>query len=252
MIKTGFLKKEIKELVKTPKLIVIASLFVFFAILSPLGAKYINEILSAVGGGIEIKFPEPVLLDAWIQFFKNNNSIGMIVFLIMTTGTVVSEKTKGSVMMVLSKNVSRAEFILCKTAAAILLFTVGYILAALVCAYYTSILFAGQDSGGLLSALCLFWLLGVFYAALAVFSSVVAKTPTTAAIIGIAGYAAFNIPLAIPGTAKYTPASLSAVGTGLISGTMESAEILITVLITAALCALFVLSSVYIFRRQEI
>jgi ABC-2 type transport system permease protein len=64
--------------------------FLFFGLLSPLTARYINEILAAVGGGIDLVLPEPSYMDAWGQFFKNMSTC-MIVFIIMMTGCVAAK-----------------------------------------------------------------------------------------------------------------------------------------------------------------
>jgi ABC-2 type transport system permease protein len=251
LINTGFLFKEIRETVKTPRLIVITAVFAFFAILSPLGARYINEIIASLGD-IEIVVPDPTYYDAWIQFFKNMNSICMIVFLLTITGLVVSEKTKGSIMLVLSKNLSRMNFILSKIIGGIMLFTTGYAVALLFCFYYTYILFPGGRGSNLVYSLFLLWLLGVFYLTMGIFASVIAKTPTTAAILGFAGYAVVNVPAMIPETAKYTPGGISAIGTQIISAQIEISETFPMLVLTAALILLLAAASILIFRKQEI
>ncbi len=149
----GFLKKELRESLKTSKFIIIVSVFLFFSILSPLTAKYMNEILLTFASELEISFPDPVYLDSWMQFFKNTTSICYIVFMLIMTGTVVSEKTKGSVMLVLSKNVSRANFILSKMISGIIVFTIAYLISATVCSYYTHVLFPGYTNDKILFSL---------------------------------------------------------------------------------------------------
>jgi len=248
---TGFLYKEIRETVKTPRLIVITAVFAFFAILSPLGARYINEIISSLGD-IEIVIPEPVYYDAWIQFFKNMNSICMIVFLLTITGSVVSEKTRGSIMLVLSKNLSRMDFILSKIIAGIMLFTTGYLVALVFCFYYTYVLFPGGKGNDLLYALFLLWLLGVFYLTMGIFASVIAKTPTTAAILGFAGYAVINVPAMIPETAKYTPGGISVIGAQIISAQIDISGTIPVLVLTAASIVVFAAASILIFRKQDI
>jgi ABC-2 type transport system permease protein len=132
MINVSFLKKELMEMIRTPKLMIITAVFVFFAIIGPLSAKYMSELLEMFASDIQITFPEPTHMQSWEQFYSNITSISMIVFLILMTGTVASEKAKGSVYLVLTKNVTRTSFVLCKIIAGFLLFTGMYVLSILI------------------------------------------------------------------------------------------------------------------------
>ena len=131
MINIAFLKKEFREMIKTPKLVIILSVFLFFSIIGPLTAKYMNEIIATFASEIEINFPDPTHIQSWEQFYSNITSISMIVFLIMMTGTVAQEKAKGSIYLVLTKNITRKSLLITKVFAAIILFTVIYILSIL-------------------------------------------------------------------------------------------------------------------------
>ena len=100
-----------------------------------------NEILKAVATDIEIVFPEPTITDSWLQFYKNMNTLCLIVYLIVLTGTVSSERSKGSIVLVLTKKVSRFQFLLCKMIAGIIIYTLLLLVSAFVGAYYTNVLF---------------------------------------------------------------------------------------------------------------
>ena len=140
MLNMSFFIKELKEIIKTKKLVIMVSLFIFFAILSPLTARYINEILASLGQGVSITLPEPTLIDSWGQYFKNLSSICLIVYLIVMTGSVSHEKSKGSILLVMTKRVSRFNFLFSKLLSGILLFTVCYIISFVISGFYTNIL----------------------------------------------------------------------------------------------------------------
>jgi ABC-2 type transport system permease protein len=248
----GFFKKELMELRRTHKLIVVTSVFLFFSILSPLTARYMSEIFEALGGDIVISFPEPTYLDSWIQFFKNMTSICLIVYILTLSGTVAGEKAKGSILLVLSKNVSRKNFILSKTAAGALLYTVAYIPSALICEYYTSILFPDYPREKLLYALLLLWILGIFYAVFTVLISVLSRSVTIAAVICFAGYALMNIPGMFPAASLYTPAGISTIGTELLSGALSVGDSIKTLVITIILSIVMLAASLFYFKKQEI
>lgn len=248
----GFLKKELKESIKTSRFIVIISVFLFFSIFSTLGARYMNEIMEAFASDFKIEFPEPVYLDSWVQFFKNTTSICYIIFLLIMTGTVVSEKTKGSIMLVLSKNVSRTNFILSKIFAGTIIFTVAYVISAIACSYYTHLLFPAYSNDKILFSLFLLWILGVFYGVLGVFISVVSKTATVSAIFGFITYAVLNIITTLPQISMYTPAGISSIGTDLMKESIGFEKTLTTLFITLFLTIALIFLSTQVFRKQEI
>ncbi len=252
MLNTSFLVKELKEAVKTRKLIILMSLFVFFAILSPLTGRYINEILSSLGPDIEITFPDPTLIDAWAQYFKNFSSLCVIVYLIIMTGSVSQEKNKGSILIVLTKRVSRLNFALSKLIGGIFLFTLCYVASILVSGLYTYLLFDGFIYEGLWISLLMMWMMGVFFTALAIFFSIITKTPTVSALFGFLGFAVLSILNVIPKFAKFNPAGGINLINEMLVGNISTSSNLINISFTLIGSIILFIVSVLIFRKQEI
>jgi ABC-2 type transport system permease protein len=175
MLKLELIKKEIKEYIRTPKGIILASLFIFFALSSPALGRYMNEIIAQVAPEMIFDFPEPNLKDSWIQVYKNMSSICIIVYLIVMTGSIAQEKSKGSILLVLTKKVSRFDFIFSKFLVGTLLYTVLFLVSSIISGWYTNVLFGAFIYDGLFVSLFLFWLMGIFFTALAVFVSVIAR-----------------------------------------------------------------------------
>lgn len=248
----AFFKKEIMQLFKTSRLISVSAVFVFFGLLSPLTARYMNEILASVGADLGMKFPDPTYMDAWLQFFKNTSSICLIVFLLTMSGCVAAEKSKGSVLLVLTKQVSRSNFLLSKMASGLVLFSFAYLISAGACYYYISVLFPGAEGTGLVLALFATGVEGFFFAVFAVFASTLAKTPTSAAIIAFAGYAVLSIPTAFSKLVKFTPAGLTAQSTNLVLGTAKTGDVYVSIALALALTAVIAISTIMIFKKQEL
>ncbi|MGD9910649.1 MAG: ABC transporter permease [Candidatus Izemoplasmatales bacterium] len=252
MFNVQFVKKELQEFVKTPKLIIVLSIFAFFAILSPLTAKYMNELLSAVASDVQISFPDPTFRDAWIQIYKNTTSLCLIVFLIMMTGTVAQEKVKGSILLVLTKRVSRFQFLFGKFIAGAIIWTASWGVTLLIGMFYTQILFQEVIYEGWLLSVVLIWLMGLFYISFAIFASVIAKTPTVAALIGFTGYAFLNLLNISETMTKFNPSGAISLVNGILSGTISLSTGIICLISTIVGMVLLFLWSFLIFRRQEI
>ena len=141
------LRKELREQVRSYRLLVILLLFVFLGLASPLLAKLTPEILRTVGTGqgVVIEIPEPTALDAVAQYVKNLSQIALFVLIFLTMGTVAAEKERGTAAFVLVKPVSRLGFLSAKLAVSWASVAVAVVLSAL-CAYaYTAVLFLPLD-----------------------------------------------------------------------------------------------------------
>lgn len=77
----SLLKKEIAEQLKNYKFLISGLLFLFFAILSPVTAKYLPEIIAGIGNipGMAFDFPEPTYIDSISQYIKNLSQIVLFV-----------------------------------------------------------------------------------------------------------------------------------------------------------------------------
>lgn len=252
MLNAAFVKKELKEFVKTPKLIIILCVFVFFAILSPLTARYMNELLAMLAEDVQITFPEPTIKDAWVQIYKNTTSLCLIVYLIMMTGTVAQEKNKGSILLVLTKKVSRFQFLFGKWIGGAILWTIAWLATLLIGGLYTQILFHEVFYEGLFESVVLMWFMGLFYTSFAILASVVSKTPTIAALLGFAGYAFFNLLNISETLTKFNPSGAASLVNGILYGIIPASVITTCLLSTLIGLAMVFSLSYVIFKRQEI
>jgi ABC-type transport system involved in multi-copper enzyme maturation permease subunit len=252
MLKLSLLKKEIYEYIKTPKLLILGAAFIFFATSSPLLAKYMNEILASVASDLDITFPDPTLNDAWVQFFKNMHTIAMIIYLIVMTGTVAHEKSKGSIALVLSKNVSRFEFLLGKFISGALVMTVLTLISIILSSYYTHSLFGDYLYDGFIQSMILFWLMGLFYTSLGLLMSVISKTPTSAALFGFLAFAILQIANISSDLAPFNPAGSTTIANEILANTYDLSTIWIPNVVTGLSTIILFLLSYVIFKRQEI
>ncbi len=251
---TVFLKKEIMEIVKTTKIIILPALFLFFAVLSPLSAKYMNSILAMAGEqqGMVIKLPDPTFVQSYEQFFKNLYFMMIVVVILVFAGTAAEEKSKGTAVLVLTKCLSRTGFIMGKFIAAVSLFTLSYAVSAILCVYYTALMFPEFINAGVVAALLIYWLFGILMIALALFFSVLCKSLTAAVVGGFLSYAVISAVAALPGIGKYTPGALQAFSVELARGSKTMADAVPAVVVTAILSAAAVIAGVMVFNKQEI
>ncbi len=144
------LRKEILEQWRARRLLVLGVVFLFFGLLGPITAKLTPQLLEMVGAsapGLVIQLPPPTVADAIAQYMKNLSQMLPLVVLLVAMGSVVGEKERGTLAMVLAKPVTRGTVLLAKYAGLVAALVVSVVLGAAATYYYTQVLFGGLGLG---------------------------------------------------------------------------------------------------------
>lgn len=173
----AFAYKELIEGVRTYKAIILIAVFLIFGIMSPLFAKLTPEIVSSFAtDGVTISMPEPTALDSWMQFFKNVSQMGLIVLVVLYSGILAQEISRGTLINVLTKGLSRSTVIWAKYSMLLAVWSVAYLLCLLVTLGYTLYLFPGGTVQNLPFALFGLWLFGVLLISILMLAASVTKS----------------------------------------------------------------------------
>ncbi len=248
------LKKDITEILKTYKLFVVPAIFLFFGFTSPITAKFMPEFIKSMAdSGFKFELPTPTWIDAFEQFFKNLNQIGMLAIILTTMGTIAEEKSKGIIHLILSRSVRRWNIILSKFTASALLLAFSLFLGFIACGYGTFILFNDILFQDVLFATFLYFVYALFILSLTVFASAITRSTTVAAAISIGGFLFFSILSSIhPTLAKYSPGGLTNSIHLAITHSLDYENVIVTLSISIGLSFLFLLAGNYVFSKQEI
>lgn len=141
---TALLKKEILEIYRTRKFMILGILFLFVAISSPVLAKLIPKLLANTefpGTNIHIQIPDATWKDSIDQFVKNLIQFGVIVIVFMFAGSIAEEKNKKTLELVLAKPVPRNQFVLSKVLSSFAVIKVTFLASAIIFYLYTLSLF---------------------------------------------------------------------------------------------------------------
>ena len=249
------------EFIKTVKGIVLAIIFITLAIMSPLIAKLTPEILKLASDDatqevmdvLAAMIPDPTAQSSYEQFFGNFNQIGLLALIIVFAGIVANEKSKNTAAYILTKNISRAQFILSKFAASVVFTFVSVIITMGVQMLYTNMLFDDYNTIPaknilLFSALLLLYL--VFILSIVIFSSVVTKTVTSATFVAFLIFITFNLATIIPKIGKYMPPEVN--NFGVLIQTKSIGDLAVNIIVTALCSVIFIIASLELFNRQEL
>ena len=135
------LKKDFMELYRTKKILIIAIIFIMFAMVSPIIASVAPELFKSLGGDIAINLPVPTIVDSYTQFVKNIAQICCFTLIIVFGGLIVKEKRLGLFNNLLNNRVHKRNFVLSKISAQYITVTIIYVLSCLAFSLYNYILF---------------------------------------------------------------------------------------------------------------
>lgn len=252
------LRKELLESLRTFRLPIVAGLFLFTGLSSPVLARYLPEIIELAGGdqlGV-IDIPPPVPADAVDQLVKNLAQFGALAAILLAMGLVAAEKDRGTAAFLLTKPVSRSTFLGAKLTGLAVVLLLSTVLAVAAGWFYTAILFEPLPIAGWiwLTVLVTLWLLA--FGSITFLGSVVTGSTLAAGGIGFVALLAIGIVSAIPGLDKFTPGGLLGPATELAANTVTVAQlgtnlwtpIVSTIVLIVAAVAL----SAWSFGRQEL
>lgn len=249
----AFLKKEMLESIRTYKLFIMVIVFSLFGVMNPLTAKltpYLIETLIPEGNMINI--PEPTALDSWAQFFKNINQMGLIVTLLIFSGILVNELSKGTLINMLTKGLSRKAVILSKYISMVIIWTLSVVLSFLITWVYTVYLFPDGGANNLLFSVFCLWLYGCFLLAVLMLSSTITRTNyATLILVGLTVVVGMLVNI-VPKFQKYNPLSLSSKNMELVTGAINPSNMYVTVGISLGLIVIALILSIVVFRKKQI
>jgi ABC-2 type transport system permease protein len=249
-----FLRKELRESLRTNRLLVAVVVFAILGIISPLTAKYTPELLKALGtssSGVTVIVPPPTVTDAIAQFIKNVSSFGIFVAILLPMGLVAREKERGTAAFVLTKPLSRPAFLMAKLVSLGLTLTAGVAVGALATYWYTALLFTPLSLGGFLAAALLVLLFLLVYASFTFLGSTLANAQLPAAGIGLAGWIVVSILGIFPRIGQYTPAGLLDPASQLALG-LTPQHLWVSIGASVALLVVVLLLAWLSFRGQEL
>jgi ABC-2 type transport system permease protein len=246
------LGKELRELWRTRKLIVVLAVLVGFGLMSPILAKITPDLLEQLSEGqmegIVITIPEPTERDAIDQFLKNISQFGLLLALLMSFGVIVGERERGQLALVFPHPLPREVFVVAKFAALKILFALGMLLGALGAYLYTVLLFDAPSLGGFLALTWLMYVWLVFLMALSLLASTLGRSMMAAG--GIA-FALILVALLAGSFTPLAPGKLLDWGRALAVGADAPAR-WGALVVTLGVATLAVGASCLILRRQEI
>ena len=248
----AFAGKEAREIPRTWRIWVLPGILLFFALTGPVLAKFTPQILETFAGDQfkGLVLPTPTYLDAYGQWIKNLSGIALYALIIIYGSIISSERKSGTAVLVLTKPVSRAAFVVAKVVVHSLFLAVVVVAGTLITSGLTVAIF-GQAPGSALWSAALVWLVfGVLFIALMTLLSIIIGSAAGAAGAGLGAYALVSAVAIWKPLGTYSPAALASGPASLAAG--KDVAVLWPVLTSLLLAVVLVALAAFAFRRNDL
>ena len=247
----AFFAKELRELVRTKHLMILMCVFVLFGVMNIAVTLLTPELLKEFDmEGVSVGEISLSAVDSWTQFSKNM-FMAMIVMLIMFSGIYTSEYTKGTLIPLLTKGLSRSSVVLSKFAAMLLIWSAGVAVCYGITYFYSDYYWDNSAVKELFFAGFCWWLFGVFMISCIVFFS--SFSGSGAQVMLGTGLVYFLLTMInIYDKAKeYLPVRLTD-SLSLYKGVLEPSDYTSTVMITSAASLVLLLAAFPVTHRRQL
>lgn len=247
------LGKEWMEIWRTWRIWVLPGILLVVGLSSPILAAitpWLLESLTTEGAEVIIQIPEPEAIHSYQQFVQMTTQIVLMALIVVSGSLVTSERRSGTAVLVLTKPVSVAAFLLSRFVSQTLLVIGGLIPAALVCWLGTLLVFGDAPVIPFVKLVLLFGVLSMLLVAVMLVCSTLVNSTAGAAGIGFGIYLVTTILSGFGPTRDYSPAGLYSAIAGVINNT--DPPVLLPVLTAILATGLLILLAIRIFTRQEL
>ena len=157
---TAFLRKELLELQRTGKLLLLIIISVLFGIMNPLIAKITPLMLDMLSSdlaemGMNLSSFEVDVITSWTQFYKNVPLL-LLIFVVIMSGILTNEYQKGTLVNILTKGLERWKVVVAKLITMIGLWSLCYVICFVITYLYNIYFWSHQSVPYMMTgAICL-------------------------------------------------------------------------------------------------
>ncbi len=249
----AMLQKELKEILRTYRWLLLPCVFLVLGLGQPIAFKLMPEILkNSLPPGTTLVMPPTAPMDVLKATLGQFNQMGVLMVILVVMGTVAQEKASGVAAAVLVKPVARGAYLAAKFFACSLLAAVAFWLGLGASAYYTQALIGPVDwqaawSGGLVYLLYL-----LITVALAILASTLFSGQASAGGAALLGILALTLlPKLASWSERLFPGALIGQAEKIFAG--KEPELLWQPLaFNAGLIVVLLTAAVLILKRQEL
>lgn len=248
--------KEFLEMGRNYKWIWVPVAFILLGVMDPLTTYYLPDILKASGGlpeGAIIEIPTPSAGEIFMTSMGEFQTIGILILVLATMGTIAGERKSGVAQLILVKPVSYFFYIFSKWISGIILFIASLFIGLLACWYYTGVLFDFIPFDQFIAAFGLYGLWIGLVITIVLFFSAIFKHPGVAGAVSLVAIILVNLlGSKLSHVMDWSPTQLITYAGNLILADSIAKDAWISILVSILFIMLLLFLSVFIYKRKEL
>lgn len=236
------------RMIRTYRIIVLPALFVLAGFLGPALAKILPELVSEVGGGIEIILPEPTAYEGIVQYLGNVDQLGLVGIAVFAAMSMTFD-SKREIAAFLRSRADIPAILAPRFATSFALSAVSILLGAAVALLLTDLLLGTPPTTEVMTGAVLYIVYAGFIIAMVTLIAAMTRSALVVVIVAIVGIIISGVMSLIPVVGDWLPSRLPGATVELMNGGTFAfwPSIGVTVAVTAALLTL----AIYLFDRRE-
>ena len=240
------------RLVRTRRLLALLAVYAFFGLTGPLTARYLAEILRAVGTeGVQVQLPEPTPADGIAQYVSNASQIGLLVVVLIAASALAFDARR-EMAVFLRTRVAGVHAIVLPAYGVTAAGTIAGFLLGSACAWYeTTTLLGAPPAAAMLAGTAYGAVFLAFAVALVAFVAALVRGVMASAGITLVLLLLTGIVGSLVGAGTWLPTGLLGALGDLTAGT-SAADYLPGLVVTLILTAASLAGAVALGNRREL
>ncbi|PAV28125.1 ABC transporter permease [Virgibacillus profundi] len=249
-------KKEMLENWHNKKWIWVPLVIILIAILDPISNYYLPQIIESVGGvpdGTVIELPEFTPAEVVMMSLGQFSSLGVLIIVLMSMGTIAGERKSGVSELILVKPVSFKNYITAKWAALLVIVWGSLFIGMLASWYYTNLLYGELSLTALLQIVFFYGLWFMLVISLSIFYNTLFKTPGLVAFLTIITIMLMSVITQVfAHVLEWSPNNLSSHIFEMLMTDSIPSDLIGSAIVTIAISIILVAASILTFKNKEL
>ncbi|MEV0272571.1 hypothetical protein AB0H43_27660 [Hamadaea sp. NPDC050747] len=240
------------RLVRTRRLLTILAVYAFFGLTGPLTARYLGEILRAVGtDGVEVTFPKPTPADGIAQFVGNASQIGLLVVTLVAASALAFDARREMAVFLRTRLGGVRPVVLSAYAVNAAAAVAGFVVGAACAWYETAVLLGAPSTAAMLAGIGYGSVFPAFAVALVAFVAALVRGVLATAGVALVILLLVGIIGSLTGGGRWLPTGLLSALGDVVAGA-AAADYLPALVITVVATVLALGGAVVLGDRREL
>jgi ABC-2 type transport system permease protein len=196
------------RLVRTRRLIAVAGTYLFFGLLGPVTARYLEQLLTRFGGGVGVDLPDPVPADGIAQFSSNAQQIGLLVALGVAAGALALDGNPAMAAFLRTRVQPVWRLLVPRYVLAAGLTAGGFTLGAVAAWYQSGVLLGPLPAAGMAAGIGYGWLYLCFALSVLATAATIVRSRMVAVIWSVVALLMLPLVGLLPAVGRWLPSAL--------------------------------------------